>query len=421
MSEDWDVEKVFQEWEIYRPRKTWLEYHEMYNLGIQIILNTISDLSLEQKMETIKELGEKIDNDIQGLKLRTGRALSFSERSRRCIQRLKGVEKELAYPEEELKKKKKNWPAPIKTKQDKLAYRLETGLATERGSAFSLLESSILESDILESELNTKKVGEIDYRTWWIGDCIVWAIFEEYNIAWTEEEKKDFYMDIKELKQAEDYLAKLKKEYPKAYYRDVPNILLTDKEIREKTGRRDLSNKDIYNLVEKFVGVPITRRTNRKVGEDGDNWVRFFEIENICKVKGKETGKLSHRNKQPEHSYIFIFDTAAGLDFWNAVRLGLFDCRPPSYYKMPGGSQQILRAIGWSTKPSDLKLQELCRIAGIKDKNVTHQQKFIETYLTELVEKRYIESWKKRKKPIPGVGKSEIRYEILKMQSMPKA
>ena len=79
-----------------------------------------------------------------------------------------------------------------------------------------------------------------------------------------------------------------------------------------------------------------------------------------------------------KHAYKFIFDRAARIDFWNSGRLGLFDCRPPSYYRLKGRSQLLFRAVGWTTRSSHLELEQLCRITKITHKNITIRQKKIE-------------------------------------------
>ncbi len=307
----------------------------------------------------------------------------------------------------EIPKKKK--PKLKKSQKEKLAIRLETGLISEKGLAFSLLESGTCPD----------KSIDMDYRTWWIGDSIAWAIIEDYGMPWMEIEKHDFYMNHEELKKAEEYLLKLKENHPHAYSKQVPQATLTSFQIREKIGRKKLLNSEIHDLVKKFVGVPIERKSKKKIGRDGDSWIRFGEIDNICKVKYIETGKLSQRNRQPEYCYKFIFDRAASLDFWNSLRLGFFDCRPPSYYSLKGGSQLLLRAIGWTANPTDIELEHACRITGIQSKHKTIQQKSIEGYLDELNDDGFISGWKKRAKKIPGIRRNKVWYKILKVRHMP--
>lgn len=162
----------------------------------------------------------------------------------------------------------------------------------------------------------------------------------------------------------------------------------------------------------------VDRRSRKKIAEDGDRWLVFGQLDNICKVNYLETGRFSTRNRLPEHSYNFIFDRAASIDLWNSGRLGLFDLRPPSYYRLKGGSQLIYRVIGWTDKPSHLELKQLCRIAKIRTKNVTWQQRYIESYLDELKESGFIRDWKKRIKK-----KSPLRetwYDICKTKRLPR-
>ncbi len=257
----------------------------------------------------------------------------------------------------------------------------------------------------------------MSYKAYWIGDCIVRAIVDEYGFFTEEKEKEPFYMKEEDLKRIERDLAALALRDPKTYADLVPKVFLTDYSIRDMLGKR-LTNADIFSLVKEFVGTVVDRRSRKKITEDGDRWLVFGQLDNICKVNYLETGRFSARNRHPEHAYKFIFDRAASIDFWNSVRLGLFDCRPPSYYRLKGGSQLIYRAIGWTDKPSHLELKQLCRIAKIKTKNVTWQQRYIESYLDELKASGFIRDWKKRIKKKSSVR--EIWYDIRKIKRLPK-
>lgn len=166
------------------------------------------------------------------------------------------------------------------------------------------------------------------------------------------------------------------------------------------------------------MGTVVDRRSRKKIAEDSDRWLVFGQLDNICKVNYLETGRFSARNRLPEHGYNFIFDQATSIDFWNSVRLGYFDCHPPSYHQIKGGSQLIYRAIGWTDKPSNLELERLCRIAKIKRKSITTRQKRIESYLDELKASGYISTWKKRIKRKDLAR--EILYNICKMKSLPR-
>lgn len=87
------VEDVFDEWDIYWPRKTWLQYHDMFNQSIGVIIEAIDNIDLDMKYKVIRRLGEKIDADIKKLELKTGKALSFKERADRLVESMKrGIE-----------------------------------------------------------------------------------------------------------------------------------------------------------------------------------------------------------------------------------------------------------------------------------------------------------------------------------------
>jgi hypothetical protein len=296
-----------------------------------------------------------------------------------------------------------------KASEKNLEIRLKTGAISEKGLAFSLLQKG-LRRDI---ELDW------DYKAWWIGDIIAVAIFEQYEMP-EKKEEKEFWSNRENLDKVVNYLAKLKEEFPTAYDRDVPNAEFDCDDVRKRTGKHRLSNKEVFDLVKKFVGSPIVRMTKTVIAEDGDSYAIPGEIDNVCKIQFLKTGKFSNRNKEAEYHFRAIFDRAASLDFWNCVRLRLFDYRAPSYYSLKAGSQLIFRAMGWTKGISRLTLDELCRIAGIKSKNITIQQKIIESYLSELQEKKWINSYLRDIKREGFGGKKRILYTIFKRKELPR-
>lgn len=314
------------------------------------------------------------------------KAIDKSEVEKEMIEEAKEEERQ-AQLRREPKHDKKTSTAIVKTQHQKLMERLNAGdLISEKGLAFSLLESGLrLEKDEID----------MDYKTWWIGDCVARTVLDGYGIPSTEEERKAYFTNQEDLKCMEEYLAKLKDSDPKTYADLVPHVMLSSHDFKRLTGHDRIPNREWHEMVKRFVGTPIERRSKRKVGTDGDTWIEFITIDNICKVNGVETGRLSTRNKQPEYAYKFIFDRASSIDFLNSIVLGLFDCRPPSYYWLKGGSQLILRALGWTDTPSRLNLEQLSRIAKVTDSNITRRQIWIESYLNELKRTGYIRDWKK--------------------------
>lgn len=302
-----------------------------------------------------------------------------------------------------------NNKAIVKSSENKLEVRLKTGAISEKGLAFSLLQKGLKE----DIELDW------DYKTWWIGDVIAVSIFNQYEMP-EEGEEKEFWLDRGNLKKVTHYLAKLKKDDPITYENSVPNVEFDCKDVRNRTGKKRLKNSEIFNLVKKFVGSPVVRMTKPFISEDGDSYEIPGEIDNICKVEFLKTGKFSNRNKEPEYFFRAIFDRDASLDFWNCVRMRLFDYRAPSYYALKPGSQLIFRAIGWTKGISRLTLEELCRIAGVKKKNVTDRQKIIESCLNELEEKSWIKSYFPREKRVGFGGKKKVLYTFFKRKKLPK-
>lgn len=287
--------------------------------------------SMEAKTETYKSLGRHYDaifkNDadlsIEEFVKAHPNYYSFTEIAEH---RLTGKKRD----------RKTEKPRP---KIDKLAVRLKTGLVAERGLAYSFLASA----------LDPKKKFDLDYKTLWIGDCIAWAITDQYGVLIDKEQKKDFQDGIHDLKAMEEYFQKLQHSNPEQYASMVPSVTLTNSQIREIIGRPELLNADIHEFVQNFVGTTKERISKRKVASDGDSWIEWGEIDNICKVRYIRTGKFSSRNKELEEvCYKFIFDRAASLDFWQSVCMGFFDCRPKSYYRLREGTQNIIRALCWT-------------------------------------------------------------------------
>jgi hypothetical protein len=339
------------------------------------------------------------------------KAIDKSEVEKEMIEEAKEEERQ-AQLRREPKHDKKTSTSIVKSQHQKLLERLDAGdLISEKGLAFSLLESGLrLEKDEID----------MDYKTWWIGDCVARTVLDECGIPSSEEERKAYFTNQEDLKCMEEYLAKLKDSDPKTYADLVPHVMLSSHDFKRLTGHDRIPNREWHDMVKRFVGTPIERRSKRKVGADGDTWIEFFTIDNICKVNGVETGRLSTRNKQPEYAYKFIFDRASSIDFLNSIVLGLFDCRPPSYYRLKGGSQLILRALGWTDKPSHLNLEQLSRIAKVTDSNITRRQIWVESYLNELKRTGYIRDWKKDTKKECLERKKEVWYTIYKTRTLPR-
>jgi len=301
----------------------------------------------------------------------------------------------------------------IKEPEEKLEIRLRTGLIAEKGLAFSVMKSGRERNVILD----------MSYKAFWIGDVIAWAIAQEYGLPNSEEERREL-LSLRShdtLKEAENYLAKLKENHLEAYKRDVPTLTepISCQDVRKRTGKYYLSNREVYELFREFNKGGVERMTEPFLRKDGDTYDRYGEMDKICKIEFKETGSISNRTKEPEYEFWPIFDKAQAIDFFLSVRLGLFDHRPRSYYSMKEGTQMIVRAVGWSKRPSRLKLEELVAIAGLKWKNKTAQQEVIESYLREAKMRKYIKSWRKKVKRLGLGGRLDITYSIFKVEEWP--
>ena len=301
-----------------------------------------------------------------------------------------------------------------KTASESLAVRLKTGLIAEKGLAYSLLWSAD----------NEDYMPDWDYKVWWIGDVIAKAIYDEYGLNYlTEEDKKPFQLGRNDLEKMEKYLTDLEVKFPDAYEKEAPSIWFKCDDVREGTNRssKQLSNRQIFHLVKRFASASLVRIKKRIIHENKNDFMEEGEFASVCKIKFIRTGKLSNRNKIPEYYFKPIFDTAATLDFWNSIRLGLFDHRPPSFYHMRGQTQLIVRAYGWTKTPSKTTLKRLVKITGMDKtkKNKTDQMKMIKSYLNEAKDAGYIANWTAKKETKGQGGHVSVLYEIFKISRWP--
>lgn len=301
-----------------------------------------------------------------------------------------------------------------KIPEEELRTTFETGLITEKSLAYSLLLKGVREEKEFEIPW--------DYKTFWIGDIVAWRIKEEYGL-FPEDDKRYFKETDREgLKEVEHYLAKLREHSPVEWTFTVFNASFTCNQIRERTARSNknyLSNRQCYELVKKFAGTQIVRKSKRRLLKDGKTWIRCGELDNVCKIYFMETGDISHKTQEPKYDFTAVFDRVNSLDFWLWVRLGLFDYRARSYYRLRGGTQLIIRAVGWTQKQSRLSLEALAKIIGTKDENKSQQQNRIESHLREARDAEYIDSWRKKVTRKGYGGRMSVMYFINKVKKWP--
>jgi hypothetical protein len=160
----------------------------------------------------------------------------------------------------------------IKDSEEKFEVRFRTGLIAEKGLAFSVLESGRERNVILD----------MSYKAFWIGDVIAWAIAQEYGLPNSEEERKEllFLRSNDTLKEAENYLAKLKENHLEAYKRDVPKLTepIICQDVRDRTGKYYLSNREVYELFREFNRGGVVRMTEPFLIKDGDTYDRYGEM-----------------------------------------------------------------------------------------------------------------------------------------------
>jgi len=151
-------------------------------------------------------------------------------------------------PKTKKKKEEKEKSVGVKTSVEDLKTRLRSGLITERGLGISLLHSGA----------GNCPHPDWSYKTWWIGDLIAKAIYDDYGIA---DEPENFQMDIEELEEFERITAELKELSEEEYERSLRNVVFTCEELRTKT-RRKLSDAEISTLIDEFNDTPIIRNFN---------------------------------------------------------------------------------------------------------------------------------------------------------------
>lgn len=225
------------------------------------------------------------------------------------------------------------------------------------------------------------------------------------------------------LKPVEHYYAELKEKSPVEWTFKVLNASFTCEEMRERTGRtiKELDNKQCFELVKRFAGTQIHRRTHRRSLKNRKKYIRFGEFGHICKMHYMETGEFSPRTKEPKYDFTAIFDEVASIDYWLYVRLGMFNYRKPKYYRLRGATQLIIRSIGWIKRPTDVKLEWLVKIAGINDTNINRQQQKVEAHLLEAKIAGFICDWDKKVERVGIGGHMDINYRIFKAENGKKA
>jgi len=298
----------------------------------------------------------------------------------------------------------------IRPNDDSTKIRLKSGAISEKGLAFSVMQSGREQNIILD----------MSYKAFWIGDIVAWRIFEDYGLPQDEETRQLLKWNREDLLKVERYFTDLQLRYPREFDKQVLNVIFTCDDVRERTGKYYLSNRKVYELVREFSKGSVTRLTKPFLMDDGDTEVVRGRMGQVCEIDFIKTSSRSNRTKEPEYYFRPLFISAQGINFFLSIRLGLFDFRPLSYYAMSEGAQWIVRAYGWDKRPSHPSLEELIKIANIKGKNKTDQQRKIESYLDEAQSERYLKGWKKDKKRVGRSGRLEIKYHLYKVNRWPR-
>lgn len=292
------------------------------------------------------------------------------------------------------------------SKEDKLMHRLDHTLISEKRLGYAILKN--------------EDVFDINYKVFWIADIIAWCITQKYDLLISGEERKKIVRkgSFNVAQEMQNYYEALKaKDGQTNYFLNVPSIHFNGALVREKTGLR-ISNAEIHKLVKEFITATSERKFPRYI--EGDRWVEPFVFKLMFTLAGEKSGKVSPRGAKPEYDYCCVFDRAESLEYLLSVRLGFFDCRPPSYYRLSGKTQHLVRALCWSSEDTNRSLEELCKIAGIKSKNVTMQKKYITRHLNEARDAGYLAGGKVYPKRISGQRKKEYRYKIVKVKRLPE-
>ena len=90
------------------------------------------------------------------------------------------------------------------SQQDKLAIRLKTNLVAEKGIGYSIM-------------LN-KEVLDMNYKAFWIADCVAWAITQQYGVEFDDKEKNAIIKSgVKTLQDLKNFYSDLKSTNPEQY------------------------------------------------------------------------------------------------------------------------------------------------------------------------------------------------------------
>ncbi len=378
--EFWEVEDVFDEWDIYWKTNTWIRYHNMFNDSIGVILDTIDNLTFEQKLKVIERLGEKIDEDIKELKLKTGRAISFTERARRLVNSLKYAN--------EMKDKKPEIIEKIRApkKYDRVVKKIKSENYVLSPRSYNYL--------LLKLKRGQGKVLLPDYSPQ--GEALIDVIFHhlaekmDYGFKKLEEE---FQFPFKDFSQ----ITKNPKESQLPFY----TVFFEISDIRKKLNSpkrwtNEVFVKAAHELRDKPIHIKASKIWANEAGKYKDkiNWRGSF-LSDAVEMK---RDRLKPETENVKHKLALCLGRAGWLLFMNDVMRQKYSMFPTKkkgriFYRMKRGVTRLSRYLSLWDETTLTVIMAMDILNYSQNTDIDQIIKRVQGYLEEMTKSGLIKGW----------------------------
>lgn len=297
-----------------------------------------------------------------------------------------------------LQKSKSDSIMPIQCRESKGFEQLkQTRIITDRD--FNLLYN--------DPKQGTKIEGDFSYRTKWIHD-----VFVNELVKWNKLRMFPFEIDASAFeKSIQEDTVKIIAQNFSNLREELPVVNFTDKDFRNVTGLKHLSNEEIKSLVEKYQDLRVTGTIVRYYDElkGATHRVRLFKAPYVSIIY-KETEYKSPRGQKPENEYTFLIDFGGFMVLQNLINQW-FTFLPKKFYKLPGGAQEIERKLAQFSKTQRRSITTISAWLGYVEnpKDIYSRRKLIERHLDALKKDKFLRFWK-----ATGRGRKTV-YTMVRM------
>lgn len=323
-----------------------------------------------EREEKILELAQKYNSEFEEIKCYTGfiSVESFEGLARRLI-----IEKKQSFI----------------VKEENIKSLVKIGIHVDRS---------------LNLATNLQITGNFNYRVKWIHD-----VFYQKCHEWIEKNRKDSNALGKI--QGNELIPILKdKQISTKLFSSLPKIIFTDKELKDITGLKRLTGKQIKDLVEDYSSLIVKGPLAYRCDDSNKKWKYYSISGSICTVITEESGEFSTYPKKPKFKHFFIWHPAGFLLFYNLLK-GEFTLFNKDFYKLSRQEQEIYRKVAQHST-SSFSLPQIRIILNYKKevKNIKQQIPTFKKYFNNLKKKKFIYSYK-----VKGKGKKAI-FHIFRLK-----